>query len=197
VDILLTQMRLSGQASLETAHNALTLAGSPHSEVSVFYQSVAASDDFGLVQYFHEAIEKGTLSPISSGRTIAQYQCREVSDTGPTNEVASVLMIVAFSVPEHRRQNIDDWYRQEHIPLLMQADGWLRARRYETIEQRGGAHYTSLALHELRNEAVLDSSERKAARSTPWRAQFSNEPWFENAGRWVYRNLSSDGPYFG
>ncbi len=100
-----------------------------------------------------------------------------------------VLMIVAFNVPIARTDEVERWYRQEHGPMLLRAPGWLRMRRYEPIHAAGGPPWTHLALHELRDAAVLESAERALARSTPWRAQLEQESWFAQAGRFVYEYL--------
>ena len=73
--------------------------------------------------------------------------------------------------------------------MLLRAQGWLRMRRYEPIHLAGGPRWTHLALHELRDAAVLESEERALARSTPWRAQLEQESWFAQAGRFVYEYL--------
>ncbi len=69
----------------------------------------------------------------------------------------------------------------------MRADGWLRARRYAVTDMVGEARrWTHLAFHELRDLSVMDSEERKIARSTPWRAELEKEEWFLTAGRWIF-----------
>jgi hypothetical protein len=98
-------------------------------------------------------------------------------------------MLVAFDVPAGRETEVDAWYDQEHIELLMRAEGWLRARRFKVGDFRG-KRWTSLAFHELRDLTVMDSAERKIARSTPWRAELEKEEWFRSAGRWLYRPLT-------
>jgi hypothetical protein len=98
-------------------------------------------------------------------------------------------MIVAFQVPATRVAEVERWYRQEHGPMLLRAPGWLRMRRYRLHSGTGGKLWTHLALHELRDAAVLDSAERALARSTPWRAQLERESWFAQAGRFVYEYM--------
>ncbi|MFT3905449.1 MAG: hypothetical protein QM718_03995 [Steroidobacteraceae bacterium] len=123
----------------------------------------------------------------------AQYGCVEVSDSGATQAPAPVLMIVAFDVPPELQPEVERWYNEEHIPLLRRAPGWERARRYQVLWQAGGPRWTSIALHELRDAAVLDSQERAYARSTPWRARLSSQAWFVAAGRFLYRQRQGKG----
>lgn len=126
----------------------------------------------------------------ASGSPIEGYPMRylleQVSDSGPSAEPFGALMLVAFDVPPHRQAAVDRWYDEEHIDLLMRAPGWLRARRYRVKDFSGGPRWTSMAFHELRDIAVLQSPERAFARSTPWRAELTKEPWFAAAGRGVF-----------
>jgi hypothetical protein len=120
------------------------------------------------------------------------YRMELLTDTGPASEAYGALMLVAFNVPPQRSAEVADWYDREHIRLLMRADGWLRARRFGVSDQLcslGGKRWTSLAFHELRDVSVLDSAERKFARSTAWRAELEKEAWFLEAGRFVYAPL--------
>lgn len=91
---------------------------------------------------------------------------------------SGVLFSVMFTVPDDRAAEFDDWYLQDHIPLLLRAPGWLGCRRYRITVADPGS-YTHLAIHHLRDMAVLDSPERAAARATEWRDRLAREPWFK------------------
>ena len=118
---------------------------------------------------------------------LARYRCPMVTDTGAADRPYGILMLVAFAVPPERKAEVDDWYLNEHIELLMRAPGWLRARRYEVDAMSGeGRRWTHLAFHELRDISVMASEERKIARSTEWRARLEQEAWFQTAGRWIF-----------
>jgi hypothetical protein len=124
----------------------------------------------------------------------AHYVFEQASDTGPVDERAGVIMLVAFDVPAGRTGEVDRWYEEEHIALLMRAPGWLRARRYHVLSHGGGPRWTSMAFHELRDIAVMDSPERAFARSTAWRAELEKEAWFAAAGRGVFQTLQPSAP---
>lgn len=75
-------------------------------------------------------------------------------------------------------QEFNDWYEQEHVPMLSKCPGWLRSSRWELsdardprmwdIPQKGIARF--LALHEWEDaDAVFSSAELKESVSTPWR----------------------------
>lgn len=176
--IILTQ----GRGAL-TGESLVALAQSGADE-TVYYRSVEGPVHSAVVQYCGSDLLERAITTEA-----ARYVCREVCDSGPSAEVAPVLMIVAFDVPAERQQSVERWYDVEHIPLLCRAPGWLRARRYEVQSCGGGPRYSSIALHELRNVKVLDSAERAYARATAWRASMSAEAWFMAAGRYVYERV--------
>jgi hypothetical protein len=90
---------------------------------------------------------------------------------------APVLFSVMFSVPPDRSAELDDWYVQEHVPMLMRAPAWLGVRRYRITLADPGP-YTHLIIHHLRDTEVLNGPERAAARATEWRARLAKEAWF-------------------
>ncbi len=112
-----------------------------------------------------------------------------VSDTGD-RPVAPWLSVVAFVVPERDRREFDDWYEDEHIPLLMGSPLWWRVRRYALRDRIGGA-WTDVALHELETKAAMDTRERDLARRAPRRRALAGRPWFSESGRWLYELISN------
>jgi hypothetical protein len=163
-------------------------AGRPR--LRAHYRSLADAREHATIDYCEEiaGIEpQEQAAALPPG--VARYICTQAQDSGACSEPHRVLMIVAFSVPEARVEEVERWYREEHGPLLLRAPGWLRMRRYRLHHAAGGPRWTHLALHELRDLAVLDSTERAVARSTPWRARLEQESWFTQAGRWVYEYL--------
>lgn len=76
------------------------------------------------------------------------------------------LMSVALEPPPDGVQEFHDWYREEHSPMLMRADGWRRIRRYEQVEGNGPRF---MALHELESLGGYETEAYRAATSTPWR----------------------------
>ncbi|WP_068086382.1 hypothetical protein [Novosphingobium rosa] len=120
----------------------------------------------------------------------AHYELDLASDTGPYNGQWGIIMLVAFNAPDDVTPELERWYEQEHIDLLMRAPGWLRARRYRVKSHSGGPAWTSMAFHELADMSVMESPERAFARSTPWRAELEKGAWFQSAGRGVFRALA-------
>jgi hypothetical protein len=151
-------------------------------------EALLSVDPAGQLATF-EPVEdmRGVSAPAVSGGDRARYSCDLITDTGAVPQAYGALMLVAFAVPPERRQAVDDWYRGEHVELLMRAAGWLRVRRYEVTGMSGqGRRWTSLAFHQLSDMSAMDSEERRVARSTPWRAELEKEAWFQTAGRWVF-----------
>jgi len=130
-----------------------------------------------------------TARMLKSVKGFTRYTCTLAYDSGSRPERGKYLCAVAFAVPCEREAQLDDWYENEHIPLLMRAPDWLRVRRYKVFSGDGGA-WTDFALHELRSLAVMDSPERKTARSGPKRDSLAGEAWFENSGRWLFEVVS-------
>lgn len=159
-------------------------------DARLLYQSVENPAEFARLEMFNDYGRLGQMQLDCSVREheVARYRCVEVSDTGPVDREHAILMLVAFCVPDELFCEVEEWYEHEHAMLLMKAEGWLRVRRYH-VPAYGGRRWNHLAFHEMTDVKVLDSAERKFARSTPWRARYDVQSWFQAAGRWVYRKL--------
>lgn len=100
---------------------------------------------------------------------------------------APILFPVFFSVPDERAKEFNDWYTEEHVPLLLKAKHWLACRRYLIVDGEPEP-WTHLALHYIADAAAFDAPERAAARDTPWRRKLAAEPWFQGRTL-VFRRL--------
>jgi len=108
------------------------------------------------------AREKKIMSAASVDRRLYS----PISDSGATGQAPPVLMAVSMSVPESAEADMEAWYVEEHIPMLLAVPGWRRSRRY-VLTSGDGPRY--LSLHEIDSLAAFDRPEYKAATSTPWR----------------------------
>jgi len=185
--IILTQYSAPGTPSIAAEPPCAATIGAG---ARCRYRSLERPQDLATVDHLEElwSVDAVALAAMPAAG-VARYTCVETQDSGPCDEQHGVLMIVAFNVPIARTDEVERWYRQEHAPMLLRAPGWLRMRRYAPIQVAGGPRWTHLALHELRDAAVLESAERALARSTPWRAQLEQESWFAQAGRFIYEYL--------
>jgi hypothetical protein len=166
----------------------------PDAQATRLYQSVENPAEYARMEYFNQYGQLGAMQFDLSDREVdvARYRCLEASDTGTYPEQHHYLMLVSFHVPPELFCEVEEWYEHEHAMLLMRAPGWYRVRRYHVPAQTpGAARWNHLAFHELSQAEILDSQERKIARSTPWRARYEAQAWFQAAGRWVYRRLDT------
>jgi hypothetical protein len=83
----------------------------------------------------------------------------------PWTDDAPYQLTVALEPAPGTRADFIDWYREEHIPMLLKVPGWRRARLFEQVEGSGPAF---CALHELEKPDVFEGPEYEATR-TPWR----------------------------
>ncbi|VCU68580.1 hypothetical protein PIGHUM_00637 [Pigmentiphaga humi] len=110
-----------------------------------------------------------------------RYLCEEIScagDTAPQAIDTAVLYPVWFDVPQAHLQEFDDWYEQDHVPLLLECPQWRAVRRFDVKDGEPG-RYNRLALHYLDDAAALESPARAKARATPWRERLAAQPWFK------------------
>lgn len=129
-----------------------------------------------------------TAAQLGAVSGFTRFTCELASDTGYAGE-HTYLAAVAFPVPDVDADQFDDWYETEHSPMLLEAEGWLRVRRYRVLNGTGGP-WTHFALHELASRDVMNSPERAAARQGPKRDALVDRPWFAQSGRWLYHHRS-------
>jgi hypothetical protein len=111
---------------------------------------------------------------------------RLVSDrpaAGGAGCLGEYLYLVSFVIPEARWHDLDAWYEQEHVTLLLEVPGWLRCRRYQVT---AGGQHLSLAAHELSDSRALAAPERDLAVRTAWRDRLAAEDWFASKRSGLY-----------
>lgn len=115
-------------------------------------------------------------------RGFTRYLGEEIHRSAKDPDAASApfLYAVWFNVPRERAPEFNDWYEQEHIPLLMRAPDWKMVRRFN-ITDGDPETWTHLALHYLGSKDALQSPERDAARKTAWRDKLTAESWFKGS----------------
>jgi hypothetical protein len=81
---------------------------------------------------------------------------------------APFQLVVCMTPPhtEEAQKDFVDWYRQEHIDMLLRVPGWRRVRLFRQLDGNGPDF---MAIHELESPAVFDHVDYERAISTPWR----------------------------
>jgi hypothetical protein len=92
----------------------------------------------------------------------------------PAPGTPHVLSAVSLTPPDDG--DFERWFDEEHVPLLQQVPGFLRARRFALATSRysvgsGPNPPTHFALQEYTSPEVFETEEFKKATTTPWRAQ--------------------------
>jgi hypothetical protein len=79
---------------------------------------------------------------------------------------ARALLGVWMDPEPEREEDLNRWYAEEHLPDRLAMPGWLRGRRYVSLE---GAH-KYVALYDLEDLSALVSPKYREAQanSTPW-----------------------------
>lgn len=108
--------------------------------------------------------EKSVMSRLAILDRRVYSQISEVGEAsgGPP----PVVLAVSLSVPAGMEDDLDAWYAEEHIPMLMEVPGWRRIRRFRLT---GGGGPDFLSLHEVAGQEVFDAPGYRAAVTTPWR----------------------------
>ena len=104
-----------------------------------------------------------------------------------------LLFKVGIRTPAGFRDELLAWYRQEHLPILLECPEW-NGCRFVREEAHEGCRFH--ALHQLSHRRALESSERSRSRSTPWFFELKRNDWFDEPfSRVLYRRFerSPDG----
>jgi hypothetical protein len=184
-DHIPVRMELDGFASA-TRYRALQ--GEPAHLAVYELTDMGALEQPGYLKLKQEPSER-TVTMLDSVRGFTRYTCEQIFDSGTPDREHTHLSVVAYAVPDEDVEQLDDWYESEHVPALLEADDWLRVRRYRVLAGEGGP-WTDLALHELGSAEVMESPERAAARRGPKRDALASRDWFARSGRWLYEVLS-------
>ncbi|KAI1424800.1 Alpha/Beta hydrolase protein [Xylaria sp. FL1777] len=88
-----------------------------------------------------------------------------------TDEEAEGLTLVAVQLtpkePENSAEEIQSWYREEHMEMLSKVPGWLRSRVFKISSLEKGAPPRFIGLHDYTKSNGLGGPEYQAVISTP------------------------------
>jgi hypothetical protein len=91
---------------------------------------------------------------------------RLVLDGAEWTADAAYQLIVCMTPPAEGEADFVEWYRKEHIGMLLEVPGWRRVRLFRQVEGEGPAF---MAVHELETPDVFDHPKYEKSISTPWR----------------------------
>lgn len=140
------------------------------------------------------AVIEGEAAPLGAHaavRSVERYVCeplgeRRAAHAPPDVLEARILYAVFFPAPLEREAELNAWYDEEHMDMLLKNQYWAMCRRFR-IRGAAAPGFTHLALHYLTDLRALESPERDAARDTPWRNRLAAEPWFRSDYRVYHR----------
>lgn len=124
-----------------------------------------------------------------------RYLADEIGTAGALDARAALaphLFVAMFSVPEAQCADFDQWYVEDHLPILLECPDWLAVRRFAITNGEPG-RYNRLALHYLASADALVSPERERARATPWRNRMAEQAWFREG---YYASFNRTGQHF-
>ena len=81
--------------------------------------------------------------------------------------MATGLFVVKATIPKEKETEFNRWYDEVHVPMVLQFNGMVSARRYKAI--LGEEKYQYIAMYELKDEAtfhkLMESDHLKALRA--------------------------------
>lgn len=129
-----------------------------------------------------------TTHMLNNVAEFTRWPAELIADSGQSKE-AQFLYLVTFPVPDDALDVFDQWYSEDHAPTLLEADGWVRIRRYSVRKDGHPSAVSRIIVHELSDPKALDSPERQKARKSKWRAELAEAPWFGRAHYAVYEQV--------
>ena len=150
---------------------------------------VLKSPEYARLGQERSELEKSMLAatPMVDRRIL-----RTLHDAAPLDEPVPLLLNVGLEPPADAADDLQAWYRDEHIPMLLDVPGWRRIRLFEQVDGKGTRF---LALHELESEAVFETPAYRKATSTPWRERVING--VTRRDRWLFQRYSAGQPAVG
>jgi hypothetical protein len=91
-----------------------------------------------------------------------------VIDGQPWTDAPPYQLIVCMTPPLGGELDFVNWYREEHIRMLLDVPGWRRVRLFRQVEGEGPAF---MAVHELESPKVFEHSNYEKSIATPWRTR--------------------------
>lgn len=142
--------------------------------------SAIARNAIGTVECLRRIDDRGTIIVCEKGEApdgVVETRVTPVLSGGEaTPDAGRWLFYVIISAPREWRDELCDWYRTEHGPILLGCPQW---RGFTLCESTSGKACRLHVLHRLSDRRALDSDERKRSRATPWFERLARNAWFD------------------
>jgi hypothetical protein len=94
------------------------------------------------------------------------------------------LLVVQMDIPPEFESEFNNWYDNEHVPLLMMVPGWLASRRFSRIQGDSPMYMT---MYELESPSAIDREEHEKTHTTEGYRRI--RPHFMNFSSLLYEQL--------
>ncbi|KAG6891023.1 hypothetical protein C0992_010996 [Termitomyces sp. T32_za158] len=124
-----------------------------------------------FVGVFKAVPEFRLYQPVMNSLGISSLNAEQSETLAPRHVLLSVALTPHLSADEE----LNDWYREEHIPLLMRVPTWISSERFKlefSVNQQVPQY---LALHRWATVDAFDTEEYQAATNTPRRSAVMTE----------------------
>lgn len=112
------------------------------------------------------AVDRGIYQLDNERRSNAFVPLEEQSDAASAGKV---LVAISIRADQSRKTDLENWYEQEHAPLLSKVSGWHRTRLFSTVATGSDADpVVFLILHEFTAADGLNSVEYQNALNISW-----------------------------
>lgn len=95
--------------------------------------------------------------------------------TPTTTRPNHILVIVSMTPDPAAEDSFNNWYAEEHIPLLSRVPTWLSSQRLILISSTRNDAPRYTAIHCWGDIAAFNTEEYAAATNTPWRTKVIDE----------------------
>jgi hypothetical protein len=107
-----------------------------------------------------------------------------IAEGGKADIAAPVLLALWFNVPAERLEEFDDWYINEHGPLILQVERWRRWRLFDISTSNGDI--TRLVLHDLDSPGSSERLRADRRWQTPRFRELQKYDWFRDVASHEY-----------
>ncbi len=136
--------------------------------------------DYRLIDESGRGIRVSHVEPAAADVSVQSFDGTVLLDAGEPVE-GTAIFVIAFPVPSQRCDEFDEWFAQEHAPLLLSDPRWRRAR----LLALENSTFSRLIVHDLDDVEVLESEHRRRAGQTARTASTLSGDWTAAAARFI------------